>query len=50
MAVEINQISEEKILVNNKLVYIDPNGVVNAKIELTTAETEALNTHLFNPS
>lgn len=47
MNVEINQLTDEKLLVNNKLVYIDPNGNVNAKIELTQAETEALNNHLF---
>jgi len=46
MAVEIQTVSDRKVLVNNKLVYLDQNEDWIAKIELTNSETEALNTHL----
>lgn len=46
MATEIQEINDRQILVNEKLVEKDTEDRWIAKIELTTAETKALNTHL----
>ncbi|HLT54400.1 MAG TPA: hypothetical protein VKZ97_10925 [Flavobacteriaceae bacterium] len=46
MAVDITQFSDDKIYVNNKLVYLDSSGNWITKIELTQVETEALQQYL----
>lgn len=46
MAIEITTLSDDKVLVNNKLVYLDQDGNWVAKIELTQIETEALNNYI----
>ncbi|OBX17746.1 hypothetical protein [Bizionia sp. APA-3] len=46
MAVEIQQFHDNEVLVNNKLIIQDQEGVWKAKIELTNAEQEAFNKHI----
>ncbi|MGC1471516.1 MAG: hypothetical protein WA775_02895 [Psychroserpens sp.] len=46
---DIQPIADDKILVNDKLVYLNQDGNWIAKIELTNNETEALNNHLNAP-
>lgn len=46
MAIQIQEHSDNKIYVNNKLVYVDMDGEWTAKVELTTNETSALQAHL----
>jgi len=48
MAVEITQFVDNELFVNDKLCYKDANNNWIAKIELTTAEQEAVNLHVKN--
>ena len=50
MSTEINQIVDNELRINNKLVYKDTNGNWVSKVELTTAESEALQKHLTKQS
>ena len=46
MVVDIQQFYEDQAYVNDKLIIRDMDGQWVEKIELTTAEREAWNTHL----
>lgn len=46
MAVDIYEHSDDKIYVNDKLVYLDQDNNWIAKVELTKEETEELNNHI----
>lgn len=46
MAIEINILKDDEILVNGKPVYKDQNDNWIAQIELTQSEAKALNQHL----
>lgn len=46
MAIEIKTISEERIRVNNKIVYRDKDGHWVSVSELTTREKEAFDNYL----
>ena len=46
MAIEIKQISDNKLYVNNKLVYQDVRGNWIAPIELTTNEMQSFQEHI----
>jgi hypothetical protein len=46
MAVDIQQFDDHELFVNEKLVRINSDGSYIAKVELTSAETEALQKHI----
>lgn len=46
MAVVINQLNDDQIQVNNKIVDKDTDGIWIARVELTTQEQKAFQKHI----